>query len=298
MRQVRNISGGYNPDGSDLLAHIWSASPTVAICVSVQPTPGAVVAFTSYSSDLTLPAHPGVTYKNASGLAASKLQTPVGSQPSVIEVTSVLTAGGLLEAELNTPKWQGATVDAFLVNYVAPQMGELVLPVSGGRLGAMRIQAPLIVTAEAKGINNALVQNIGRVTAPLCDADFGDARCTLNLVALGFVKTGVAVAAVTDPVTFRVAAGYGVDYFTNGKCDVETGNNAGFPSFEVKSYDNSTGVVVLQRSLPYTLTTGDTVKLTRGCKKDPASCTGYGNILNHRGMPFVPLEAAFRVVEG
>lgn len=296
MRTPRNVSGIYTT--ADLLAHIASASPTVAVCVSITPIVGAVVAFTSYSSDLTLAAHAGVTYKQASGVAASQLRTLATLEPSSIELTSILGAGGLTEADLNTPKWQGATVDAFLVNYAAPTMGELILPVTGGRLAEIVIHAPLVVNATAKGINNALTQNIGRVTSPACDADFGDERCTLDLLGLGFVKTGVHVVSVTDTVTFTIAAGYGADYFTNGKCDVETGSNAGFPSFEIKSYDNSTGVIILQRSLPYTLTTADTVKLKRGCKKDPTACTGFGNILNFRGMPFIPLEAAFRIVEG
>jgi len=300
-RAIRNYSGPYT--ANSLHDHYAGASSTMAVCVKVTPQVGSVIAFTTASFDITgLSGHPGVTFKNSTGVAASQLETAAGAHASNIELTALLASAGITEAELNTPKWQGAVVDAFLLNYEAPTMGELVLPVSGGRLADIKIQVPLSFTAEAKGINNALQQQIGRQTSPLCDAEFGDARCGLNLVALGYVFTGKAITTVTSQTVFRVSslAGKGADYFTNGLIEIETGGNAGFPAYRVKSYDTSNGEFTLHLPVPYPMTTSDTVKATRGCRKRFAEdCVGtFNNGLNFRGMPYVPLEAAMRVVEG
>jgi uncharacterized phage protein (TIGR02218 family) len=302
MRTPRNVSGGYTT--SDLLNHFAAASVTPALCVKVTPQVGSAIAFTTASSDISgLSGHVGITFKSTVGVAeASQLETAAGAHASNLELKILLASAGITEAELNTPKWQGAEVDAFLLNYEAPAMGELVLPVTGGRLADIRIQVPLAFTAEARGINNALQQQIGRQTSPLSDTELGDERCGLDIVALGFVKTGKAVTTVTSVTVFRVAsvAGLGVDYFTNGLMEVETGSNAGFPAIRIKSFDNSNGEIVLQRPVAYALTTSDTVKLTRGCRKRfLEDCVGtFNNGVNFRGMPYVPLEAAMRVVEG
>jgi uncharacterized phage protein (TIGR02218 family) len=299
VRTPRNYSGIY--DATSLLTHIASASATVAVCVKVTPQVGSVVAFTTSSADITgLTGHVGVTFKSSTGVAASQLETAGGAFASNIELTAFLASAGITEADLNTPKWQGAQVDAFLLNYEAPTMGELVLPVTGGRLADIRIQVPLSFTAEARGINNALQQQIGRQTSPLCDAELYDVRCGLDGVARGEIFTGKTITTVTSTLVFRVStlAGKGADYFTNGLIEIETGSNSGFPAWRVKSYDTATGEFVLQRAVPYALTTSDTVKATRGCRKRGEDCIGFGNMDNNRSTLYVPLESALRVVEG
>lgn len=298
MRVIRHYSGPYTADS--LHGHYAGASPTMAVCVKITPQTGSAIGFTTASFDISgLTGHSGVTFRNTTGVAASQLETAGGTHASNIELTTILSANGITEAELNTPKWQGAEVDAFLINYEAPTMGQLVLPVSGGRLADFKIQVPLTVTSEARGINNALLNSFGRVTAPLCVADFGDSWCKLDLVALGYVKTGHLVTNVGTATVFVVAglAGVGVDYFKNGKVLFTDGPNTGLPAFEVKSFDNSTGEFTLHRATPYPVVVGVTVTATRGCQKRLADCSGYNNIANNRSFPFVPLEKALRVVE-
>jgi len=292
MRTPRNVGGGYTT--SDLRTHSRSPSATVAVCVKITPLTGSAVGFTSASQDLSIS---GVTYRYSTGVAASQVEMAAGVHAPNMELTSILSSNGIPAAEVETPKWQGARVEVFLVNYEALTMGELVLV--KGRLADFKTQVPLTVTAEARGLNNALLNHVGRVTTPLCIADFGDSLCKLDLVALGYVKTGRAITTVTSTSVFRVASlvGVGVDYFKNGKVEIETGSNAGLGAFEVKSFDNSNGEFTLHRPVPYALTTSDTVKATRGCQKRVADCSGYNNIVNNRSFPFVPLEAAMRVRE-
>jgi uncharacterized phage protein (TIGR02218 family) len=292
VRVPRNYSGAYT--ATSLLEHIVSASATVAICVKITPSTGSIIGFTSTNSDLPIS---GVTYRAATGVSASQLETAAGTHAANMELTTILSSNGISAAEIETPKWQGASVEVFLVNYEALTMGELVLVI--GRLADFKTQVPLIVTAEARGLNNALLNQVGRVTAVLCDADFGDDRCGLDLVALGYVKTAKAITTVTSTSVFRVASliGTGVDYFKNGKVEIETGSNAGLGVFEVKTFDNSNGEFVLHRPVPYALTTSDTIKATRGCLKRVVDCSGYNNIENNRSFPFVPLEQAMRVTE-
>lgn len=294
MRTPRNYSGIYT--SSSLLEHIASASPTVAVCLKAVPLTGSTIGATTHNVDLTISS---VTYRAVSGVIASRLETSVGTHAANIELTTSLLSGvGITEAELNTNKWLAADFELFFVNYETLAMGELVL--AKGKLGTFRINVPLTATVEAIGRNNALKNQIGRTIQPLCDADFGDTRCGLNLVSLGYVHTGKAITTVTSTSVFRVAslAGSGADYFTNGKVLIETGSNAGLGVFEVKTFTSATGEFTLHRSVPYTLTTSDTITATRGCRKREADCSGYSNIANFRGFPFVPLEKAMRVIEG
>lgn len=302
MREIRNYQAPYTADS--LHDHYASASATIAVCVKITPQTGSALAFNSSGQDITgLSGHPGVTFSRLGGPgsegALSQLETGGGTTHSSHELTLALSAAGISEVELNSPKWQAAEVDIFLLNYSEPTMGELVLPISGGRLGDFLIQVPLTVTAKVRGINNALNNLFGRVTAPLCDADFGDARCKLDLMALGYVKVGHSISAVTSTTVFRVATfiGVGTDYFKNGKVVWTSGLNTGLPAFEIKSFDNLTGEITLHRATPYAISIGDVVTATKGCQKRLADCVAENNIQNNRSFPFVPLEKALRVVE-
>lgn len=295
MRAPRNVSGGHA--ATDLQEHYANPSPTVAICVKIVPLTGSTIGFTSHDHDILIS---GVTYRTVTGVAASQLETATGAHAANLELTTILSANGITEAELNTPKWSAAAFEVFLVNYEDLTMGEEVY--AAGKLGQFKIHVPLTATVEAMGHNNALLNQIGRLIEPLCDADFGDARCGLNLVSLGFVHTGKLITTVTSTLIFRVASlvGVGADYFTNGHILVESGSNSGLGKFEVKSFDNANGEFVLQRAAPYTLTTSDTITATRGCRKRAAEdcAAAFSNILNFRGFNWIPLEKAMRIVEG
>src|SRR5438552_6313426 len=109
-----------------------------------------------------------------------------------------------------------------------------------------------MLSVEIMGFNQALAQQYGSVTRAECEHVFGDAGCTLDLVALGFVHTGVALTAVTNQTVFRASTliASGADYFGNGLVKFTSGDNAGY-SFKVDAWDDATGEFTLRTSTPY-----------------------------------------------
>jgi|SRR6185369_4492096 len=254
-----------------------------------------VVAVTDWRGGLTnVPGYPSVVFKHTVGLVASQVEHPDGVDPSNMEASFFVKSTDLREADIESGKWDYGSFTVFTTNALALNMGQMI--VERGRFGKFT-QAGTKFTVELHGLNEALQQVIGKVTEELCDADYGDARCGLNLAARAEVKTGT-LTSVTNQYTFRdTSRTEGAEYFDNGRGAWLTGLNAGFP-FHVDSWNNSTKEFRLRTPAPFLPVAGDTYTVNRGCKKRVVDCSlpDRLNIKNMRATPFVPLEEEFIAV--
>ncbi|OZA75833.1 MAG: hypothetical protein B7X76_11380 [Azorhizobium sp. 39-67-5] len=118
-------------------------------------------------------------------------------------------------------------------------------------------------------------------------ADFGDARCGLDLTHPG--RRAVTTIAAVEGDLALVLAGLGGaadGVFTDGRLTFTTGANAGF-STEVKS--QSGALVRLWQRPPAPVVAGDGVTVTMGCDKRFTTCRDrFGNAVNFRGFPHMP----------
>lgn len=286
LRVPVNATGIY--DATSLITHMAGATTTLCACAHITAAIGStVIGITSYSSDLTgLPGYVGVTFKSTTGATASKVENTDGARPTNLETDLFLITAGITEADALAGKWSHAACTIFICNYEAVNMGQLI--VAKGFLSEF-VQRGQMLTTEVRGWNQALQQQIGRVTRAECDADFGDARCGLNLSALGFIKTGT-LSHVTSQTVFRdTSRAEGAHYFTNGKIQFTSGNNNGF-TFHIDSYDSATDTFTLRTPTPYLPQVGDTYSATRGCRKNfENNCVAeYSNAVNFRGFPHIP----------
>ncbi len=142
-----------------------------------------------------------------------------------------------------------------------------------------------------RGLAHELNQPKGRIIQPVCDADLGDARCTVDLDDPDF-NGGGAVTAVIDPRRFAVS---GIDvfeegWFARGNLIWASGANSGLKA-EVKMHAKSAGVVTLElwQAAVEDVEAGDAFTITAGCDKEASTCRlKFDNLVNFRGFPDVP----------
>jgi len=285
LRVPVNHSAPY--DATSLPAHFAGSSITPCVCVHVvSPIDSSVIGVTSWSQNLTsVPGYSGVTFKSTSGMSASNVEAQQGASPTNMEADLFLITAGITEADALAGKWSRAETTVLLLNYEALAMGQYII--QKGELGQF-VQRGQMVSTEIMGWNQKLSQTYGMVTRTECMHTFGDARCTLNLSALGYIKTG-AISAVTSQTVFRVSSliGTGADYFGNGVLQFTSGDNNNY-YFHIDSWNDVTGEFALRTPTPYLPVNGNTISATRGCRKRASDCAAFSNILSFGGDPFVP----------
>jgi uncharacterized phage protein (TIGR02218 family) len=288
FRTPVNFSGIY--DATSLLTYLEGSTLSLAICAAFTPTVGSAVGVTTNTRDISgLTGYGGITFKSLNGVAPSQLDQVSGVSATNIETSLLITSTGITEADIIAGKWSNAQATIFMLNYDTPTMGQLIL--AKGTLPQFA-QAGQVWKATLKGWNNALNANILRLTRLACDADFGDARCGLDIVGLGFVNSGTVTTGGSQ-TTFtdsgRTESTATSDYYTNGKILFNTGFNAGY-TFQVDDYNESTKVFNLRFPTPYVIQVGDTYTATRGCQKRMVEdcSTKFSNAVNHRGFPYIP----------
>ncbi len=142
-----------------------------------------------------------------------------------------------------------------------------------------------------RGLAHKLNQSVGHCYGYGCDADLGDARCTVDLTNPLFAGSG-AVMAVTDARRFAVS---GLDtfsdtWFSGGKLTWTTGANAG-RAMEVKRHGvNATRVSIeLWQAMSEAVAVGDAFTVIAGCDKQFTTCKmKFANAVNFRGFPYMP----------
>lgn len=265
----------------ELQAHLEGGVTTLARCWVVRPAGGTALGFTEHDRDLALGAVP---CRAATGFAASAMERVTGLGVGDQAVAGVLSDEGLDAAGLEAGAYDGATVEAWLVNWAAPEMRVLL---GKAEIGEVR-RGPQGFEAELRSVATRLNVPVGRSYQPMCDAVLGDARCGVDLAAPAFVAEGVVVPSSADGRTVAVD-GLGTfddGWFAGGVLTVLSGEAAGL-AFEVRA--SGAGAVELWRAPAVSLQPGDVVRVTAGCDKRFGTCAAkFANAENFRGCPHMP----------
>ncbi len=291
LRKPVNYTAPY--DVTSLIA--WQGKRVIegacACAYLVSAVGNITVAVTSRRGGLAnVPGYPGVTFLHTVGLLISKVQHPADTEPSNSEADCLINAAGLTEADIEAGKWDHGACTLFTTNGDDPRMGQLII--QKGFFSKFEKVGPRY-RVELRGLNEALNQTIGKYTEELCDADYGDARCGLNLVARGEIHNGT-LTSVSNAYTFRdTSRTEGVEYFDNASGVWTNGLNNGFP-FHVDRWASGTKEFKLRTAAPFLPVPGDTYTVKRGCKKRKVpDCLDRLNVINFRGTPDVPTSTEF-----
>jgi uncharacterized phage protein (TIGR02218 family) len=263
-----------------LQAHLSSGTTTLAWCWRIARRDGAVLGFTDHDEPV---AFGGTAYQAAAGFTASEVQSTLGLAVDNLTVVGALSSETLNEHDLAAGLYDNAEIEIWRVNWVSPDQRVLMRK---GSLGEVR-RGKTGFQAEVRGLAHALNQPVGRVFAHGCDADLGDAHCTVALTPVAG-----SVTQATDARRFTVSGlgAYASGWFSGGKLVFTGGANTG-RAMEVKRHTLSSGTVVIElwQAMSEPVAAGDAFTVTPGCDKQFATCkTKFSNAVNFRGAPYMP----------
>lgn len=264
----------------DFAAHLASGATTLATCWRIERADGAVFAFTDHDRALSFG---GATYEPETGADGAALAARADFSVANTEIDGLLSSDRLDAAELQSGRFDGATVEIYRVNWREPAMRLLV---RRGTIGEVRREGARF-TAEIRGAAEALDETRGRLYQRHCDARLGDARCGVDLDAPAFQGAG-AVAAVLDEARFSVSgiSAFADRWFDNGRLDWTGGANAGTVS-HVKTHAGASLALWAPPGAP--VSAGDSFDIRAGCDKTFATCAGkFSNAISFRGFHLMP----------
>lgn len=261
-----------------------SGVTTLARCWVLTRGDGTVQGFTDHDEDIALDA---VTCRADTGLAAADATQQLGLAVTATDIAGALSADTLNEDDLAAGRYDAATVEVWLVDWSEPSLRVLLAKAT---LGEVQRQGEAFV-AELRGLADRLAQESGRLYTATCDADLGDARCTVDLADPAYVGSG-SIVAPTGASAFTASGldAFADGWFTAGRVAWTSGANTGL-AVEVKWHRNGAGIVSfdLWQATPQPLAAGDAFTVTAGCDKRFATCRDrFANGINFRGCPHIP----------
>ena len=261
-----------------------SGCTTFCRCWLLTRTDGTKMGFTDHDRDLTFA---GVTFQAQAGVTASAISATDALNVDTVDIAAALQSDRLSEDELAAGLYDNAGLILYLVDWNNVVDRDIVFAGSIGQVS----RGLTAFRAEMRGLSHALNQPTGRYYQRFCDADLGDARCTIDLNSPAFKGTG-AIVGVSSNAAFA-ASGLGSfanDFFGRGKVKWTSGENSG-AIMEVKFHVNNGANVTFElwETMPFEIQIGDTFEVTAGCDKSIQTCVAkFNNVANFRGFPFIP----------
>jgi uncharacterized phage protein (TIGR02218 family) len=269
---------------ADLQSHLDSGTTTLCWCWKIVRSDGAILGFTDHDVPV---AFDGVTYEAVSGFTASEVQSTLGLAVDNLTVLGALSSDTINESDLAAGLYDNASIEIWRANWAAPEQRVLMRK---GNLGEVK-RGKTAFQAEVRGLAHLLNQPAGRAYGYSCDADLGDARCTIDLTNPLYRGVGT-VSAIADARRFAVSGldAFADQWFTGGKLSWTSGANAA-RAMEVKRHGvaGARVTVELWQAMSEAVAIGDAFVVTAGCDKQFSTCKAkFANAVNFRGFPYMP----------
>jgi uncharacterized phage protein (TIGR02218 family) len=273
-----------------LAGHLAGDATTTCNAWRLTRRDGVVQGFTDHDRDLSFAS---TLFRAASGFLASDGEEEQGFSASASDVAGGFSSEVINAEDLSAGRYDGATVEFYLVNWADPTQHVLLSVREVGEV----TRAGEKFTAELRSRANRLDQPQGRLYNRRCDASLGDARCGVNLVA--YRGTGTVLAM--EDRSHLVVGGLGGSvsgFFDRGVLTLSSGDRAEVEA-HVREADG-TARLTLWLPLERAVSAGESFSITAGCDKSFATCrTRFANSLNFRGFPHVPgSDFAYSYVDG
>ena len=273
----------------DSLAARLGDATTLCHCWRLVLRDGTRMGFTDHDRDLVFD---GLTHAAASGLDASEVETSLGFAGAGGEVAGALTAAAMTEADLVAGRYDGATLETWLVDWLQPE-ARLLLDI--GAIGeASRSDAAF--TVEVRSLAQSFDEPRGRLFQAACSADLGDSRCGVALTSAP-LRVAANVIAVEGASSLKLSStGRPNGWFSGG------GLFSGARRLgTIRDHAEGDGFafIALWTQFFAAPNVGDALTLVAGCDKSFDTCrTKFGNQHNFRGFPHMPgNDVALRYVQ-
>ena len=284
------------PPALDALWRQSLTSSKKAICIKITRTDGVIFRLTTASYNVTFEGEEFETM--GGGVVLSNIRKEVGMKGHSSNAAGYVSSDDITAEDILAGRFNRASVEHNVINPKYPWVGGF--KISEYRLGAIEF-TDQIWSAEIISLASLLQKKTGHTLEISCENDLGDTACAVNLSL--WTITPVTVSGSLSRYSFDaidVDIGSTLNrqtiddgFFELGKILWLTGNNAGVSS-RISSYFHTDRVFTLFRSTPFTIQSGDTFTLTRGCNKlfdeeGVGDCVNiYDNAENFIGQPWIP----------
>lgn len=276
---MKNIT----PEMADLIA---SNVTTLCRLWTIERKGGTVLYFTDHDKDIDFEGH---TYQADNSFMASAVQSRLNATASDLDVSVLLAPGSVEYFDVVNGLYDSAPVTLKIVSYANLDAGSILL--FSGKVATVTAPnqqtALMALTGSLKLVTKVMTERYSAT----CRAMFGDARCKFNLAT---VTAPFEVVSVGGAQLFTADLTATLNQYRLGTVVWLTGPNAG-TRVEVAG-NTALGVIKLLFKPPYQIEVGDTGNIIQGCSKTLAACTGYNNVPNYRGEPYVPGDDGLGVV--
>lgn len=245
--------------------------------------------------------HEGVVYSSVNGFNSSVIASDTGLSVDNGEAMALLsanvsgiTAGMVVAGELDNAQWR-----MLLVNYKDLSMGAAVL--DGGDVGQVSLRDGMAYMPELLSYAMRLRQSIGHYDSRTCRAIFGtepnsQTGCGVDAEALWESATVTGVGEERRLV-FSTSDLIGhAENLVPGRIRWVTGENQGGRLYQIEAFGDGTGTLSLFEPLPFDVQLGDQFQVRPDCNKLPSQCAGYGNFINFKGEPLIPVGDGVEVL--
>jgi len=258
--------------------HLAGELTSLVTCWLITRRDGVRLAFTTHDKVLTFD---NLTFHPVNSFLPSTVSSSNGLNVDNLEVSAILSTGGMSEKDIRAGRYDYARISIFQVNWQQPTAGKLYI--RSGWLGEFVVHDHHF-TVEIRGLTQKLQQTIGGVFSPECRANLGAEGCHVNLEffsSLGRVTSVIAADHLEDAT--RTEADSWFDY---GLIRWISGPNAGQKS-EIKSFAAGAFVIFDPPAEPIAI--GDIYIARAGCDKRAVTCKSkFQNFVNFKAETAIP----------
>lgn len=275
-----------------LQAHLQQSVTTTACLLLFALENGTQFGATTHDRDIY---YQGIKYSATRGFNSSIIATDSGLSVDNGEATGLLSATmeGITLDMIRRGYMDNATWEMRLVNWADLSMGHVIL--DAGDVGEITTQNGVAYISELLSYAMRLKQNIGTSWSRTCRSYFGtDANsqtgCGVDADAywIDAVVTGVDV---DDP--FRLFSATALTEYPHhvfpGRVNWTGGENTGPRLWQVEAGSKNSGTIGLFEAMPFPIEVGDQFRFRADCNKTPDHCKYFGNFLNYKGEPYIPV---------
>lgn len=269
----------------DLDLHLKTGTTGVSRCWRVTRMDGTEFGFTDHDVDLSFD---GTAFRAGTGLSAAALSQTTGLSVDNTEAVGALSDLAITEEDIFAGRFDGAEVEAWLVQWADPENRVLQFR---GSLGEIT-RANGAFSAELRGLAERMNVPTGRVYQRTCQAVLGDAECGFDLATAGYVAEVDVTTTDGRVFTFDGLTNFEPRWFERGQLRVLSGGAAGLTgAVKLDRVADGVRTVELWDSLRDDIASGDTIRLTAGCDKRMETCRlKFTNLMNFQGFPDIPGE--------
>ncbi|MGH6773766.1 DUF2163 domain-containing protein [Brucella tritici] len=278
------------PVPAELESHLQGEVTSHCFAWLIRRSDGIVLGFTDHDRTLQVS---GIACEPLTGLNSSEASTALGLSVAGGEVEGVLSSAKISDMDIEQGRYDGASIEAYLVNWSEPEQYMLLRRWTAGKIS--RSGSRFVM--ELKGAAATFDAVRGRRVLRHCDASLGDSRCGVDVYDPRYFAESTVLAADGLSLTVAGLDGFASGWFSGGMLNWIDGANAG-RAVRVTAHVGQ----VLRLAEPPVLPVaqGDAFRVIAGCDKSFATCKArFANGVNFRGFPHLPgNDAAYAYVNG